>query len=299
MTRLQANLLLLAVAAIWGFTFVLQAQAMDSVGPFWFVGLRFSVATLVVLPLAINEHRQSNAALGLKNIIGFSIIGLALFLGSIAQQVGLMSTSVTNSGFLTALYVVFVPLLSLIFLKRFPHWVIWPSALSALFGIFLLSGGHMDGMSAGDLLTVLSAVFFAVQLLLIGLLIGGCNRPMALCLFQFAICGAAGLAVAAIWEPDQSAGMMMTRWPEIVVAGVFSSGLGFIGQAIGQKYTTAPQAAIFLCSESLFAALAGALFLGERITVIGYVGCGFIFLALMAVELVPELKGKRTVTANQ
>lgn len=298
MTRPQANLLLLAVAAIWGFTFVLQAQAMDAVGPFWFVGLRFSIATLIVLPLAITEYRLTETPISAKNAIGFSVIGLALFLGSIAQQVGLMSTSVTNSGFLTALYVVFVPLLSLIFLKRFPHWVIWPSAVSALFGIFLLSGGHMDGMSGGDLLTVLSAVFFAVQVLLIGMLIGGCNRPMALCLFQFAICGAAGLAVAAIWEPGQSAGMM-TRWPEIVVAGVFSSGLGFIGQVIGQKYTTAPQAAIFLCSESLFAALAGALFLGERITIIGYIGCGFIFLALLAVELVPEFKRKQTVTANQ
>jgi drug/metabolite transporter (DMT)-like permease len=298
MTRLQANLLLLAVAAIWGFTFVLQAQAMDSVGPFWFVGLRFSVATLVVLPLAVTEYRHTDTPINVKNAIGFSIIGLALFLGSIAQQFGLMTTSVTNSGFLTALYVVFVPILSLLLLRRFPHWVVWPSALCALFGIFLLSGGRLDGMSGGDLLTVLSAVFFAVQLLLSGLLIFRCNRPMALCLFQFAICGAAGLMVAAIFEPFQPT-LMASRWPEILVAGVFSSGLGFIGQVIGQKYTTAPQAAIFLCSESLFAALAGALFLGERITVIGYVGCGFIFVALLAVEIIPELKGKQTVTANQ
>ena len=285
-------MLLLAVAAIWGFAFVMQAQSMDAIGPLWFVGLRFLIATLVTLPMAIMEHRKAGAPLGHRNIIGFSVIGLALFLGSAVQQFGLMTTTVTNSGFLTALYVVIVPFLSLIFLRKIPHWVIWPAALLAFFGIFLLSGGHMAGFSNGDLLTIVSAGFFAVQLLLIGLLVGDSGRPMALCLFQFAICGLAGILLASLLEPIDLA-RVMTRWHEIIFVGVFSSGFGFIGQVIGQRYTTAPQAAIFLCSESLFAALFGALLLGESISAVGYIGCAMIFCALIAVEILPELTKNR------
>ena len=242
--------------------------------------------------MVIIESRNATEPLGHRNIIGFSVIGLALFSGSAIQQLGLMTTTVTNSGFLTALYVVIVPFLSLIFLKKIPHWIIWPAALLAFFGIFLLSGGQFSGFSPGDSLTILSALFFAVQLLLIGLLVGDSRRPMALCMFQFAICGLAGIVVAAVVEPiDMS--RVITRWPEIVFTGVFSSGFGFIGQVVGQRYTTAPQAAIFLCSESLFAALFGAIMLGESISTIGYIGCGLIFCALVAVEIVPELTKNR------
>ena len=297
MSRFQANMLLLAVAAIWGFAFVMQSRSMDAIGPLWFVGFRFLIASLIALPLAIAESRKTDIALGPKNVIGFSMIGLALFLGSAVQQFGLLTTTVTNSGFLTALYVVFVPILSLILLRKVPHWIIWPAALLALFGIFLLSGGKFEGFSTGDCLTIVCAGFFAVQLLLIGVLVGDSKRPMTLCLFQFAISGVAGVLVASFFEPIDLA-KVMTRWPEIVFTGVFSSGFGFIGQVVGQRYTTAPQAAIFLCSESLFAALFGALLLGDSITVVGYIGCGLIFLALVAVEIVPELTKTQAASAK-
>lgn len=297
MSRLQANMLLLAVAAIWGFAFVMQSRSMDAIGPLWFVGLRFLIASLIALPLAIAESRKTDVALGPKNIIGFSVIGLALFLGSAVQQFGLLTTTVTNSGFLTALYVVFVPILSLLFLRKVPHWIIWPAALLALFGIFLLSGGRFEGFSYGDSLTILCAGFFAIQLLLIGVLVGDSKRPMTLCLFQFVISGVAGVVAASFLEPIDI-GRVMTRWPEIVFTGVFSSGFGFIGQVVGQRYTTAPQAAIFLCSESLFAALFGALLLGESIQMVGYIGCGLIFAALIAVEIIPELTKTQATSAK-
>jgi len=135
-----------------------------------------------------------------------------------------MTTTVTNSGFLTALYVVIVPFLSLLFLRKIPHWVIWPAALLAFVGIFLLSGGQFSGFSMGDTLTILSAFFFAIQLLLIGLLVGDSGRPMALCLFQFAICGLAGTLLAVVFEPIDMA-RVMTRWPEITFVGVFHRAL--------------------------------------------------------------------------
>ncbi|MGN7750068.1 DMT family transporter [Sinorhizobium sp. 22678] len=297
MTRIQANLFLLFSGAIWGAGFVAQSTAMDAIGPLWFIGLRFAIATLVALPLALLENRQAAAPLPRNAMRNFVFVGLALFGGAVTQQYGLLTTTVTNSGFLTGLYVVFVPVLTVVFLRRRPHWVIWPAALLAAFGIFLLSGGALSALTGGDMLTIVCALFWAVQLMLVGLFAPATGRPMLLSTTQFAVCAVAGCALAGLLEPlslDAISGAL----PQILYAGIFSSGIAFICQVVGQRYTTAPQAAIFLSSEALFAALFGVLLLGETITPVGYVGCAVIFLAMLAVELVPELTKKRGEAAE-
>ena len=297
MTRMQANLVLLIAAAIWGGGFVAQSTAMETLGPFWFIGLRFVVATVCVLPFALLEGRRAKAPLTARHYSHFLLIGLALFMGAATQQVGLQTTSVTNSSFLTGLYVVFVPVLSVLFLGRRPHWIIWPAALMALTGIFLLSGGHLDKLSTGDGLTIVCALFWAVQVTLVGLFVGESGRPLALSTVQFAVCAAGGLAVALVREPV-SFGAIEGALSEILYVGVFSSGFAFVLQVIGQRYTTAPQAAIFLSAEALFGALFGALLLQEKIGTIGYVGCGIIFVAMVMVETVPEFLRWRTGKAR-
>lgn len=297
MTRLQANSLLLLSGAIWGAGFVAQSTAMEAIGPLWFIGLRFALAALVAAPLALWEHRKAKAPLPKSSLRSFLWIGLALFAGAVTQQVGLLSTSVTNSGFLTGLYVVFVPVLTVLFLRRKPHWVIWPGALMATFGIFLLSGGQLAGLTDGDFLTIACAVFWAVQLILVGLAASSTGRPMAISLVQFSVCAVLGCAAGALFEPlDLTA--VTNALPEILYAGIFSSGIGFICQVVGQRYTTAPQAAIFLSSEALFAALFGVLLLGETIAPIGYLGCAIIFAAMLIVEIVPELGRSRRTAAG-
>ncbi len=288
MTRIQANMLLLLAGAIWGAGFVAQSTAMESLGPLWFVALRFGVASLTVLPFAVLETKRSQAPLGSSNKIGFTAIGLALFLGIIAQQYGLLTTSVTNSGFLTGLYVVLVPVLSVVFLKRPPHWIIWPASIFCLSGIFLLSGGRLTSLSTGDWLTILCALFWAAQVLMVGIFAKSSGRPITLSFWQFAVTAIAAFLTAIILEPFSMNGVLRAS-TEILYAGVFSSGLAFSLQVIGQRYTTPAQAAIFLSSESLFAALFGAILLGEQIPAIGYLGCALIFTAMLAVELVPEL----------
>ncbi|HEV7321947.1 MAG TPA: DMT family transporter [Ensifer sp.] len=293
MTRIQANMFLLISGAIWGAGFVAQSTAMDAISPLWFITLRFAIATLVALPLAIVETKRATAPLKLSTVRNFVFIGLALFAGAVTQQFGLLDTSVTNSGFLTGLYVVFVPVLMVVFLRRKPHWVIWPGAMMALFGIFLLSGGTLSALTGGDYLTILCALFWAVQMLLIGLFAPSSGRPMLLSMTQFAVCAVLGLLFAINMEPLSFAAIEGALF-EILYAGIFSSGLAFILQVVGQRYTTAPQAAIFLSSEALFAALFGVLLLGEVITPVGYAGCAIIFAAMLAVELIPELtKGRR------
>ncbi|WEX76488.1 DMT family transporter [Sinorhizobium numidicum] len=292
MTRIQANLFLLFSGAIWGAGFVAQSTAMEAIGPLWFIGLRFAIATVVAMPLALIEARQAAAPLPSNAIRNFVFIGLALFGGAVTQQYGLLSTSVTNSGFLTGLYVVFVPALTVVFLRRKPHWIIWPAALLASFGIFLLSGGALSGLTGGDLLTIVCALFWAIQMMLVGIFAQGTGRPMLLSMTQFAVCAILGCLLAAALEP-LSLDFVRKALPQILYAGVFSSGVAFICQVVGQRYTTAPQAAIFLSSEALFAALFGVLLLDEIITAVGYLGCTLIFAAMLAVELVPELARKR------
>ncbi|MGH6763852.1 MAG: DMT family transporter [Phyllobacterium sp.] len=293
MTNARANLLLLLAGAIWGLGFVSQSTAMANIGPFLFIGLRFLIAMVAIVPLALRESRNAGARLTISDVRYFLLIGVFLFAGMSAQQLGLMETSVTNSGFLTGLYVVIVPILSVILFRQWPHPVIWPCAIAALAGIYLLSGGKLEALLPGDWLTILCAIFFALQMLFITRYANRTGRPVALAIVQFSLCAALGFALAIITGERFDWSAVMLSAPEILFVGVFSSGVAFTIQMIGQRYTTAPQAAIFLSSEALFAALFGALLLGERLPPVGLFGCALIFSAMLAVELLPMLWRKR------
>ncbi len=315
MNRLQANAILLVAGAIWGMGFIAQSTAMEDVGPFLFIALRFLVASAVVVPFVIMESNKvrsqlsmtapqgtdkpvgDGATLTMRDIGKFSLIGLALFAGMACQQVGLLSTSVTNSGFLTGLYVVFTPLLSVAIFRSMPHPVIWPAAALALTGIYLLSGGDLGALVIGDILTIFSAVFWSLQVVMIAHFVGQSNRPLALSFTQFLVTALSALPVALIIESNTWSGILNAA-PQILYTGVFASGVAFTLQVIGQRYTTAPQAAIFLSSEAPFAALFAFLWLSERIGLIGVGGCVLIFASMLLVELWPEWQKRRLNLSN-
>jgi drug/metabolite transporter (DMT)-like permease len=163
----------------------------------------------------------------------------------------------------------------------------------ALCGIYLLSGGSLSHLSSGDFLTVVCALFWAAQITLAGSAVNETGRPLGISATQFAVTAVLALAVAAAIEPISIADIRAALG-EILYVGIFSSGLAFALQIIGQRYTTAPQAAIFLSSEALFGASLGALLLGETIRPLGYAGCALMFAAMLAVELVPELTRRRS-----
>ena len=292
MTRLQANLVLLLTAAIWGAAFVSQNLAMQSMGPLWFVGIRFIIGFLVVLPFALREDRKSPIRLSARTMATVGLCGLALLAGAVTQQIGMLTTTVTNASFLTGLYVIIVPVLSVIALRRLPHWIVWPAALMALTGIFYLAGGKLSALVVGDFWIILCALCFGTQVLLVGIFMTGSDRPLALSAVQFLVTGAAALAIAAAIEPITWY-VIVEAAPHLLYSGIVSSGIAYTLQVVGQRWTTAPQAAIFLSSESLFGAFFGALILGERISLLGYFGCALIFLAMILVEIVPELTKRR------
>jgi drug/metabolite transporter (DMT)-like permease len=292
MSHARANMFLLFAGAIWGMGFVAQSSAMDNIGPWFFIGLRFALAALTMLPLALRENMRAGKMPERIDMFKFAVIGVTLFLGMAAQQHGLMTTSVTNSGFLTALYLIMVPLLGIVLFRQMPHIVIWPAAMCALLGIFLLSGGKLDALQRGDWLTILCAFFWALQILLINRYANASGLPVTLAVTQFAVTAVLGFAAALAFERiDWTAAILAA--PEILFAGVFAGGFAFTFQAVGQRHTTASQAAIILSSEAIFAAFFGALILEERLRPLAWLGCALIFAAILAAELVPAWMAKR------
>jgi drug/metabolite transporter (DMT)-like permease len=298
MTRTRANALLLFAGAIWGMGFVAQSTAMDHIGPLTFVAVRFAIATLVLIPFAYVEtqskvRNETDAPVDLRVLGRFALIGVAMFAGMATQQVGLLTTTVSNSGFLTGLYVVFTPLVAVLLFRDHVHPVVWPGASLALLGIFLLSGGDLAALVIGDLLTMVGAVCWAVQAVLIARHVNASGRPLLLAATQFAtVCVLAVVGVVIAGERS-SVDALMQAAPQLLYTGIIAGALAFTLQIVGQRYTSASQAVIFLSSEAPFAALFGALVLGERLGILGVFGCAAILASMLLVELVPGLKDRR------
>ncbi len=289
MRRSTANALLLIAGAIWGMGFVAQSTAMEHLGPLVFVAARFAIASLVLLPFAVYEARRSNQSDPVTwGVLGrFVLIGTAMFAGMALQQVGLLTTTVSNSGFLTGLYVVFTPLVAVMLFRDFPHPVVWPGAALAFVGIFMLSGGDLAQLTFGDLLTIGSAFCWAVQAVLIGRFVLSSGRPLLLAAVQFTtVCVFACIAVVILGE-TLSISALIGAAPELLYTGIVAGALAFTLQIVGQRYTSASQAVIFLSSEAPFAALFGVLLLGERLSSLAVTGCIAILAAMLLVELVP------------
>ncbi|MEM9278581.1 MAG: DMT family transporter [Pseudomonadota bacterium] len=303
MSRTTANLLLLAAGAIWGMGFIAQQTAMEDIGPMLFIALRFLLAGFAVLPFAIAELRRADGPSYLSAVKshrkGFFLVGLAFFFGMAFQQVGLIGTTVTNAGFLTALYVIMVPLLMVGIFRTAQPFIIWPAALLAIGGIYLLSGGNLLTLNWGDLAVIVGAVFWAAHVVLTGRVGQSTQLPVTMATTQFFVTSAIAFVMFLVLVPA-GLGESIPTWsqflgalPEIIYAGTIAGGLGFTLQAVGQRYTSESAAAVLISTESLFAALFGAMFLGERLVFTGYFGCAMIFAAILLVELMPR---KQTAT---
>jgi drug/metabolite transporter (DMT)-like permease len=288
MTRMTANLMLLAAGAIWGMGFVSQSTAMEHVGPMVFTATRFFAAFLAVLPFALMENRRLAAAGDTRPVpwTAFLPVGVFLFVAIASQQYGLLTTSVSNSGFLTGLYVVFVPVLGLLLFRMCPHWATWPGAALAMAGIYLLTGAHASELVPGDVLTVFCALMWGFQVLFVARAMALSPRPYTLAAAQCLICAALGFGLALPTETFALDGIRAAL-PEILYAGIISGGLAFTLQIIGQRHTTPAAAALILSTEALFAALFAAWLLGERLGPLAMGGAVLILIAILVVELVP------------
>jgi drug/metabolite transporter (DMT)-like permease len=292
MSRPFAALLLVICTMLWGFAFIAQKSAMETMGPLTFAGVRYLLGGLIVLPLALWERRKRPEPLTRANWALILAMSLVFFIGSWLQQSGLASTTATNAGFLTGLYVFFVPLLGFLLFRTRPHPIIFICVPLALIGIYFLNGGGLASFNGGDGLIVISAIFWAMHVILLGRIARATGLPIFVSAVSFLVAGAVALGLALIIETPTIEGIG-AGWLEIAYAGILSTAVAFTFQAIGQQYVPPANAAIILSAESLFAAIGGALLLGERLPLIGYCGAALIFAAVVAVEALPPLWERR------
>ncbi len=293
MPRPLAVALLLICTSLWGLAFVFQKGAMDHMEPLTFAGVRYLLGACVVLSLAIWEYRRGRAGgtvISRRQWLRIGALSLAFFLGVWLQQAALLTTSVTNGGFITSLYVIFTPLVTFILARTRPHPIIYLGAPLALFGIYLLTGARLDNFQPGDLQLLLCAVCWGIQVSMLGALVKETGLPVFVSTITFFATAILSLAGAFAIETPQLDGIA-AGWIAILYSGVCSTAIAFTLQAIGQRYVPPANAAIILSSEALFAALFGALLLHERLPPLGYLGAAIIFVAILVVEIVPARRG--------
>jgi drug/metabolite transporter (DMT)-like permease len=283
--RLRADLTLLFVSIIWGSAFVVQRLAVMDVGVFIFNGLRFLIGALVLLPLAwrLGAPQWSRTARW-----GIVLAGGLIWGGAALQQAGLRYTTAGNAGFITGLYVVFIPLILALSGRKRPTLIVWVACGLAAVGLFLLSTGGQMRVNPGDALELAGAVFWALHVITVGWLVQ--KIPVLwLAIGQYLVCAAFSLLSSLLFEPVSSAGLAQGWWT-ILYTGVLSVGVGYTLQAKGQELAPPADAAIILSSEAIFAALSGWVFLGELLAPLQLLGCAVMLAGMLLAQARPGLE---------
>jgi drug/metabolite transporter (DMT)-like permease len=252
--------------------------------------VRFLLGALVILPLALREYARletRGVRLNRSDLLAACGLGVLLCLGVVLQQIGIASTSVSNAGFLTALYVPLVPIFAWVVDRQAPHIALWPATIGCFVGTFLLSGGTFTALNEGDFWVIASTLFWAAHVLWVGRVAARKGTPILVAFTQFVVCGLLATFAALVLETTTIAGLW-SALPTILYGGLLSVGIGYTLQVVAQRHTRPAEAAIILSSEVLFAALAGALYLGERLAPIQLVGGLLIFACIVGVQVLPR-----------
>lgn len=300
---LRQSMLLLLTAAIWGVAFVAQSVGMDYVGPFTFNTVRSLLGGIVLIPCIVllkrinvgskdtagaAEHASGDPA-GQRKVLltGGVACGVLLCIASNLQQFGIMYTSVGKSGFITAMYIVLVPVLG-IFLKKKAGIKIWCSVAIAVGGLYLLCITDSGfSIQKGDLLLLLGAVIFSFHILTIDYFSPKVDGVKMSCI-QFFTCGILSMVCMFLFEQPQI-GAILQAWMPIVYAGVLSCGVAYTLQIVGQKGMNPTVASLILSMESVISVIAGWLILHQKLSGRELLGCVLMFAAIILVQL-PERK---------
>ena len=282
------SLMLLLAAIIWGSTFVAQSLGAKYLAPFTFQALRSWMGALALLPVihimdamkrkkGIKPHASHR-----KNLwVGGVLCGLVLFIAINLQQFGLVETTAGKAGFITALYIVIVPIYGL-FLGHKARMGLWLAVLIAAAGLYLLSVTEAFTISRGDILLIIGAFFFSIQILLVDHYSVRVNG-VKLCAIQFAVCGLLSSVAMFIWETPSLNNIRLAFWP-LVYAGVLSSGVAYTLQILAQRSTPPAIASLLMSLEAVFAVLTGIIVLREIPTLREVLGSALMFLAIIVAQ---------------
>lgn len=304
-TQVRNSFLLLLTAIIWGSAFVAQSVGMEHVEPFTFTFTRSIIGGVVLIPVIILLRKTDSAAMrrdsqgkdvaGIKGItkyewLGGICCGVALCAASNFQQIGMLHTTVGKAGFITALYVVIVPILGLFLRKRVPA-LIWFCVVLSVAGLYLLcmpKGAF--SLAQGDVLVLICALLFSFHILIIDYFSPKGDGVVISCI-QFFVCGILSGIIMLFVENPTFANIMDAKW-SILYAGALSSGVAYTLQVVAQKGVNPTVASLILCLESVVAVLAGWIILGDKLTSRELAGCILMFVAIVLAQL-PTPKKER------
>lgn len=289
--QLKSSLLLLLTAFIWGIAFVAQSVGGDAVGGFTFQGVRNLIGALVLLPvIAVTERGKKKVQEDRKTLLlGGICCGILLCIAGNLQQIGIADTTVGKAGFITAMYILIVPVLG-IFLKKKAGFKVWIGVLLGAVGLYLLCmNGESFFMGKGDVLVLVCSFVFSLHILVIDHFSPRVNGVKLSCI-QFFVCGVISMILAFVFEKPSVQGIL-AGWLPILYAGALSCGVGYTLQIIGQKNMDAAVASLILSLESVFSVLAGWVILHQTLTGRELFGCLFMFAAIILAQL-PQKQGK-------
>ena len=293
MKERSAAALLLLTSLIWGFSFVAQSVSSELVGPFTFNSIRFLIGAAVLVPFCTRTLRKESRRPGWlkKTVLGGMACGLMLALASVAQQAGIATSGAGKGGFITSIYVVIVPFLSLITGSKVEGKT-WIAAIAALAGMYLLCMGGESTISVGDIYLILCALLFSFHIMAIDAL-GKDVDGITMSMLQFFVGGIVTFPGMVAEGPAIST--VLSAWMPILYAGAFSCGIAYTLQVVGQKYVQPSHAVLLLSLESVWAAIGGVVILSERMSASETIGCILVFAAVLVTELDFPVKKKKNV----
>ena len=303
-SHLTGNLLLLLAALVWGCSFVAQSVGMDHVGPFTFQATRSllgaaSLAPIMLLQNARTRRQGKDPRLSpqARNtlLLGGLLCGLVLTVAVNLQQMAMRETGAGKAGFLTTLYILFVPIAGMLLGKR-PPLLLWVCIVIAGAGLYLLSVQEGFVIAPSDLMLIACAVVFTVHIMLVDHFSPQVPGVWLSCL-QFLVVGVISAVPALLFERPQPASLLRA-WAPLLYAGVMSSGVGYTLQILGQRRTLPTVAALLMSLEAVFALLAGMLLLGERLTTREALGCALMFLAILLSQWAQAPRRARKTTPS-
>ncbi len=272
--------MLFAAAMIWGLAFVAQTEGMNYIGPFSFTFIRNIIGAAVLLPVAIVSREKSESPRTL--VLSAAVCGIALGLASCLQQYGMLYTTPGKAGFLTALYIIIIPIAG-IFLKKKCHWLTWIAAAAALVGIYLLCMNESFTLGRGDIFEILCAFTFSAQIMIISHFSGRVN------VYRFAYIEffTAGIfaAVPMLLTETISIGAAARAWLPLLYTGVLSSGVAYTLQIIGQRGLNPTLAALIMSLESCFSVISGWIILNQALSFRELTGCIIMFAAIVLAQI--------------
>lgn len=300
-TKTLGNLILLFTSIIWGVAFVFQRTGMDNVGPITFNAVRMAAAAVFLAILSAlfdlkkrkstpSEEQNNPEAIKQRKratLIGGLLCGCFLTVSSLTQQMGIVHTSAGKAGFITAMYMLFVPIINLILFKKKTGKTTWIAVALGILGMYLLCVKESFTLTVGDALILLCALLFSGHILCCDKFAPHCD-PIKLSAIQFTVAAIVCLILAFIFEKPTLSGVLSAAVP-ILYCGIMSGGVGYTLQIVGQKHTEPATASIIMSFEAVFAAVAGAILLHETMLPKEFLGSVIMFTAIILVQL-PEKK---------